>query len=180
MICALCANSVIKAVFDAQENERDESYDRYDKYQNSYNSNVIKHLVLAVSYVHSSSYRLTSSSAHINLPNCRSLHTFDYRNFLTVFCSLGSSLTCFQLVLSFVDGSVFARDFLSVGDRRRLLSFVRPVGAVLMTAGPDEVRVPGSRSYLCVHETGSRPLCDSCTKWVTARGGLFLRLPATR
>ncbi len=42
-----------------------------------------------------------------------------------------------------MDGSVFARDFLSVGDRGRLRSFVRPIGAVLMTAGPDEVRVPG-------------------------------------
>ena len=46
-------------------------------------------------------------------------------------------------MLSFVDGSVFARVFLTDGDRCRLRSFVRPVGAVLVTAGLDEVRVPG-------------------------------------
>ena len=49
-------------------------------------------------------------------------------------------------VLAFVDGSVFARGFLTDGDRCRLRSFVRPVGAVHVTAGPDEVRefrVPG-------------------------------------
>jgi hypothetical protein len=46
-------------------------------------------------------------------------------------------------VLSFVDGSVLARDFLSVSDRCSLRSCVRPVGAVLVTAGLDEVRVPG-------------------------------------
>lgn len=46
-------------------------------------------------------------------------------------------------MLSFVDGSVFARIFLSVGDRSRLGSFVQPVGAVLMTAGIDEVCVRG-------------------------------------
>ena len=46
-------------------------------------------------------------------------------------------------VVSFVDDSVFARVFWSVGDRCRLRSFVRSVGAVLVTAGLDEVRVPG-------------------------------------
>jgi len=46
-------------------------------------------------------------------------------------------------VVSFVDGSGFARSFLSDVDRSRLRSFVRPVCAVPLTAGPDEVRVPG-------------------------------------
>ncbi len=48
-----------------------------------------------------------------------------------------------EWVLSLVDGSSFARDFLSVGDRCRLRSFVRPVDAVHVTAGPDEVHKPG-------------------------------------
>jgi hypothetical protein len=48
-----------------------------------------------------------------------------------------------QVVLSFVDGSSFARVFLSNLDRSRLRSFVRPLCAVYLTAGPDEVRVPG-------------------------------------
>ncbi len=46
-------------------------------------------------------------------------------------------------VLAFVDGSGFARVFLSDLDRSRLRSFVRPVCAVHVTAGPDEVRVQG-------------------------------------
>jgi hypothetical protein len=46
-------------------------------------------------------------------------------------------------VLSFVDGSFFARDFLSDVYRSRLRSFVRPVDAVHVTAGLDEVRMPG-------------------------------------
>lgn len=45
-------------------------------------------------------------------------------------------------VLSFVDGSCFARVFLSDMDRSRLRSFVRPLCAVHLTAGPDEVRMP--------------------------------------
>lgn len=45
-------------------------------------------------------------------------------------------------VLSFVDGSVCARAFLTDGDRCGERSFVRPVGAALPTAGPDEVRKP--------------------------------------
>jgi hypothetical protein len=48
------------------------------------------------------------------------------------------------LVVSFVDGSCFARVFLSDFDRSRLRSFVRPLYAVRLTAGLDEVRVPGS------------------------------------
>jgi len=46
-------------------------------------------------------------------------------------------------VLSFVDGSGFARIFVHDVDRNALRSFVRPVCAVLLTAGPDEVRAPG-------------------------------------
>jgi hypothetical protein len=47
------------------------------------------------------------------------------------------------MVLSFVDGSFFARDFLSDVYRSRLRSFFRPVDAVHVTAGLDEVRMPG-------------------------------------
>jgi hypothetical protein len=50
---------------------------------------------------------------------------------------------------SFVDGSVFARVFLTDVDRCGLRSFVRPVGAVLVTAGLDEVRVPGPNQTRC-------------------------------
>jgi len=46
--------------------------------------------------------------------------------------------------LSFVDGSFFARDFLSDLYRSRLRSFVRPVDTVHVTAGLDEVRMPGA------------------------------------
>jgi hypothetical protein len=45
--------------------------------------------------------------------------------------------------LSFVDGSCFARVFLSDVDQSRLRSFVRPLCAVHLTAGLDEVRMPG-------------------------------------
>ena len=62
-------------------------------------------------------------------------------------------------VVSFVDGSVFARVFLSVGDRCRLRSFVRPVDAVLVTAGPDEVRVPGPNQ---TNELGSPDNTSGC------------------
>lgn len=47
------------------------------------------------------------------------------------------------MVLSFVDGSFFAGVFLTDGNRCRLRSFVRPVGAVHVTAGLEEVHVPG-------------------------------------
>ena len=48
-----------------------------------------------------------------------------------------------QTELSFVDHPGFARDFVRYSNRRRLRSFVRPSCAVLLTAGPDDVRVPG-------------------------------------
>jgi len=47
------------------------------------------------------------------------------------------------LVLSCVDGSVYARFFSTDVDRYEERSCVRPVGAVYITAGLDEVRVPG-------------------------------------
>ena len=46
-------------------------------------------------------------------------------------------------VLSCVDGSVYARFFSTDVDRYGERSCVRPVGAVYITAGLDEVRVPG-------------------------------------
>lgn len=46
-------------------------------------------------------------------------------------------------VLSCVDGSVYARFFSTDVDRYEERSCVRPVGAVYITAGLDEVRVPG-------------------------------------
>jgi len=55
----------------------------------------------------------------------------------------GSGFARVFLELSFVDGSGFARVFLSDVDRSRLRSFVRPLYAVRLTAGLDEVRVPG-------------------------------------
>ena len=42
------------------------------------------------------------------------------------------------MVVSFVDGSGFARVFFGDLDRSRLRSFVRPLFAVLLTAGLDE------------------------------------------
>lgn len=45
--------------------------------------------------------------------------------------------------LSFVDVSCFAREFLGNVDDRRQRSFVRPLFAVHLTAGLDEVRMPG-------------------------------------
>ena len=57
------------------------------------------------------------------------------------FCRL--DLNDWVPVLSFVDGSGFARVFSSDFDRSRLRSFVRPVCAARLTAGPDEVRLPG-------------------------------------
>ena len=46
-------------------------------------------------------------------------------------------------VMSFVDGSGFARVLVSNLDRSRVRSFVRPVCAVRLTACPDEVCMPG-------------------------------------
>ena len=46
-------------------------------------------------------------------------------------------------VLLCVDGSVYARFFSTDVDRYEERSCVRPVGAVYITAGLDEVRVPG-------------------------------------
>ena len=57
--------------------------------------------------------------------------------------SLAEPSLIWLTVLSFVDGSDFARVFLTCADRCKLQSFVRPVGAVHLTAGLDEVRVPG-------------------------------------
>ena len=48
-----------------------------------------------------------------------------------------------MVVLSCVDGSVYARFFSTDVDRYGERSCVRPVGAVYITAGLDEVRVPG-------------------------------------
>ena len=62
-------------------------------------------------------------------------------------------------VLSFVDGSDFARVFLTEGDRCRLRSFVRPVDAVLVTAGLDEVRGPGPDQ---INELGSPDNTSGC------------------
>ncbi len=47
------------------------------------------------------------------------------------------------MVLSCVDGPFCARVLLSDIDHCGLRSCVRPVGAVLVTAGPDDVRLPG-------------------------------------
>ena len=49
----------------------------------------------------------------------------------------------FMAVLSCVDGSVYARFFSTDVDRYGEPSCVRPVGAVYITAGLDEVCVPG-------------------------------------
>ena len=65
-------------------------------------------------------------------------------------------------VVSFVDGSVFARVFWSVGDRCRLRSFVRPVDAVLVTAGLDEVRVPGPTRTSALGRPDSTSGCPGC------------------
>jgi hypothetical protein len=46
-------------------------------------------------------------------------------------------------VVSCVDGPFCARVLLSDFDHCGLRSCVRPVGAVHVTAGPDEVRLPG-------------------------------------
>lgn len=48
-----------------------------------------------------------------------------------------------KAVLSCVDGSVYARFFSTDVDHYEERSCVRPVGAVYITAGLDEVRVPG-------------------------------------
>lgn len=47
------------------------------------------------------------------------------------------------MALACVDGSVYARVDLSAGDRCGVRSCVRPLCAVRLTAGPDEVRMPG-------------------------------------
>lgn len=49
-----------------------------------------------------------------------------------------------QQVLSCVDGSVSARVVLGDFDHCGVRSCVRPVDAVYLTAGPDEVRGPGA------------------------------------
>jgi len=46
-------------------------------------------------------------------------------------------------VVSCVDGPFTARSFLADVDHCGLRSCVRPVDAVHLTAGPDEVRLPG-------------------------------------
>ena len=48
-----------------------------------------------------------------------------------------------EMVLSCVDGSVYARFFSTDVDRYGERSCVRPFGAVYITAGLDEVRAPG-------------------------------------
>lgn len=59
----------------------------------------------------------------------------------------GGSLEGAQMeVVSFVDGSFFARIFLTDDDRCRGRSFVRPVCAAHVTAGPDEPKVRAANS----------------------------------
>lgn len=73
------------------------------------------------------------------------MYGYDYRiyrlniNFNNQANNSGSNHT----VLSCVDGSVYARFFSTDVDRYEERSCVRPVGAVYITAGLDEVRVPG-------------------------------------
>ncbi|MEQ9422082.1 MAG: hypothetical protein RIF37_14560, partial [Rhodospirillaceae bacterium] len=57
--------------------------------------------------------------------------------------SAGETAFLVEMEVSFVDGSFFARVFLRDVDQSRLRSFVRPLCAVHLTAGLDEVRMPG-------------------------------------
>ena len=64
--------------------------------------------------------------------------------------------------MSFVDSSGFARDFLTDGDRCSLRSFVRPLYAVHMTAGLDEIRVPGPNQTNELASPGTTSGCPGC------------------
>lgn len=79
------------------------------------------------------------------------LPLIDYNRLLMTRDAINRKAFLYSGALPFVYGSIFARNFLTDVIRCKLLSFVRPLCAVHLTAGLDEVRM-----LALSEETGSR------------------------